>query len=153
MSTKQISSAAIHIITGQLADDPVSCATSTNTPMTIFMVKVTRKMGEEYQTTRYRIKTYNWLATACLDYLHQDRLVQVLGNQMSVWAYTDERTGEPRGVMELVATSVIFLDRPTGNPSAMNHLPPGDIPFSPVPASVPLPAEVKYEVPDLAFAG
>jgi hypothetical protein len=121
--------------------------------MTMFTVKVTRKVGEEYQTTRYRIKTYNWLATACLDYLHQDRLVQVLGNQMSVWAYTDERSGEPRGIMELVATSVIFLDRPTGNPAAMNHLPPGDIPFSPVPASVPLPAEVEYEVPDLALVG
>jgi hypothetical protein len=150
MSTNQISSAAVHIITGHLADDPVACATSTNTPMTIFTVKVTRKVGEEYHTTRYRIKTYNWLATACLDYLHQDRLVQVLGNHMSVWAYTDERTGEPRGRMELVATSVIFLDRSQGNPSAMNNLPPDDIPFSPVPAGAPVP--VAYDLPEVAIA-
>jgi single-stranded DNA-binding protein len=150
MSTNQISSAAVHIITGDLTDDPVACATSTNTPMAIFTVKVTRKVGEDYQTTRYRVKTYNWLASACLEYLHQGRLVQVLGNQMSVWAYTDERTGEPRGRMELVATSVIFLDRPQGSPTAMNPLPPDDIPFSPVPATAPLP--VATEVPEAAIA-
>lgn len=150
MSTNQISSAAVHIITGHLADDPIACATSTDTPMTIFTVKVTRKVGEAYQTTRYRIKTYNRLASACLDYLHQDRLVQVMGHHMSVWAYTDERTGEPCGRMELVATSVIFLDRPQGNPTAMNTLPPDDIPFSPVPATATLP--FAHEVPETAIA-
>jgi hypothetical protein len=116
MSTKQISSAAVHIITGELADGLVPCATRTGSTMAMFSVKVVRKVGEAYQTTRYRIKTYGWLAQACLDYLHQDRLVQVVGNHMSVWAYTDEKSGEARGVIELVASSVIFLDRRNGNP-------------------------------------
>jgi hypothetical protein len=118
--------------------------------MTMFTVKVTRKVGEEYHTTRYRIKTFGWLATACLDYLDQDRLVQVLGNQMSVWAYTDERTGEPRGIMELVATSVIFLDRPTGNPMAMNVLPTAD---SPLTQAATEPQEAETDIEELAIAG
>lgn len=47
MSTKPISSAAVHLITGQLADDPVACATRSNTPVTMFPVKVVRKVEEE----------------------------------------------------------------------------------------------------------
>ena len=146
--THQISSSAVHLITGKLGDDPVQWATHTNTPMTVFSVKVTRRIHGEYHTTWYRIKTFGALAEACLAYLHQERLVQVLGHHLSAWAYTDESTGKPRAALELVATSVIFLDPPTLNLAAMNTLPTGDIPFSKVPETDMADAE-----PDLAMAG
>jgi len=38
--THQISSSAVHIITGKLGDDPVQWATHSNAPMTVFSVKV-----------------------------------------------------------------------------------------------------------------
>lgn len=146
MFTRQISSSAFHIITGRLGDDPVSCATQRNTPMTIFSLKVTRRIQGDYHTTWYRIKTFGALAEACLSYLHKDRLVQVTGNHMSVWPYLDPRSGEPRGALELVATSVVFLDDPNTNLAAMNILPTGDIPFSKV-------VEAEVEVEELAVAG
>lgn len=147
MFTRQISSSAVHIITGRLGDDPVQCATQSGTPMTFFSLKVTRRVQDEYRTTWYRIKTFGALAEACLAYLHKERLVQVTGNHLSVWPYLDPRTGEPRGALELVATSVIFLDDPNTSLAAMNGFPNGDIPFS----NVVEPA-VATE-PDLAVAG
>ena len=40
----QISSAAVHVITGSLGDDPVEWATQSGRPMTVFSVKVVRQM-------------------------------------------------------------------------------------------------------------
>ncbi len=142
MSTYQRNSAALHIITGNLGDDPIQPATQRNIPMTVFSVAVNRKVGEEQQTTWYRIKTFGALAEACLAYLYTGRLVQVVGHQMSVWAYTDAKTGQPRARLELVATSVIFLDPPNPAYLAVHGLPDGDIPFAPVPAEAaePVPA-------------
>lgn len=130
--TYQISSSAVHIITGKLGDDPVQWATQRNTPMTVFSIKVVRRIHGEYHTTWYRIKTFGALAEACLAYLHQDRLIQVQGHHLQAWAYLDESTGKPRATLELVATTVIFLDDPNVNLAAMNILPTGDIPFSKV---------------------
>ena len=142
----QISSSAVHIITGRLGDDPVQWATQSNTPMTVFSVKVTRRLREEYHTTWYRIKTFGTLAEACLAYLHMDRLVQVTGNHLSARAYTDEATGKPRAALELVANSVIFLDPPSVNLAAMNVLPTGESPATQQ-ATIEIPAE------ELAIAG
>jgi single-stranded DNA-binding protein len=144
--TYQISSSAVHLITGRLGDDPVQWATQRNTSMTVFSVKVTRRIHGEYQTTWYRIKTFGALAEACLAYLHEDRLVQVTGNHMSAWAYTDEATGKPRAALELIATSVIFLDPPNVNLAAMNILPTGESPATQQ-ATIEIPAE------DLILAG
>jgi single-stranded DNA-binding protein len=146
MFTRQISSAALHIITARLGDDPVACATQSGTSMTIFSLKVTRRSQGDYHTTWYRIKTFGPLAEACLSYLHKERLVQVQGNHMSVWPYLDPKSGKPRGALELVASSVIFLDDPSVHPAAMNVLPTGDIPFSKV-------VEPEPEVEELAVAG
>ena len=146
--THQISSSAVHIITGKLGDDPLQWATQSNTPMTVFSVKVVRRLHGEYHTTRYRIKTFGALAEACLVYLHQDRLVQVTGNHLSAWAYPDASTGKPRATLELVATSVIFLDPPNVNMAAMNTLPTGDSPFATVTVT-----EAEAEVEELAVAG
>ena len=126
--TYQISSSAVHVITGRLGDDPLACATQRNTSMTVFSVKVTRRLCEEYHTTWYRIKTFGTLAEACLAYLHSDRLVQVTGNHLSARAYTDDATGKPRAALELVANSVIFLDPPAVHLAAMNVLPTADSP-------------------------
>ena len=145
MSTNQISSSAVHIITGKLGDDPVQWATQSNTAMTVFSVKVVRRLHGEYHTTWYRIKTFGALAEACLAYLHQDRLVQVVGTWLSAWAYPDASTGKPRAALELVATSVIFLDDPNLHLAAMNVLPTGDIPLSTV-------VEAEIEVEALAVA-
>jgi hypothetical protein len=50
----QISSAAVHVITGSLGDDPMAWATQSGRPMTVFSVKVVRrvkvKVAEEVQT-------------------------------------------------------------------------------------------------------
>ena len=106
--------------------------------MTVFSVKVVRqekvKVGEEeetrYHTTWYRIKTFGTTAIACLLYLHKDRLVQVLGSDMKAWGFIDPKTGEPRGALELIANSVIFLDPPNVNLAGSNALPLDDIDFS-----------------------
>jgi single-stranded DNA-binding protein len=144
--TYQISSSAVHVITGKLGDDPVQWATQRNTSMTVFSVKVTRRIHGDYHTTWYRIKTFGALAEACLAYLHQERLVQVTGNHMSAWAYTDEVTGKPRAALELIAQSVIFLDPPNVNLAAMNILPTGESPATQQ-------SEVEAEVEELALAG
>ena len=44
MSKYPISSAAVHVITGSLGDDPVEWATQSGRPMTVFSVKVVRQM-------------------------------------------------------------------------------------------------------------
>lgn len=73
--TQQISSAAVHILTGKIGSDPVACATHNNGSMTIFSLRITRRMQGEYQNTWFCIKTYGALAKVCLEYLHKDRLV------------------------------------------------------------------------------
>lgn len=154
----QISSAAVHVITGSLGDDPVQWATQSGVPMTVFSVKVVRqekvKVDEEevqieYHTTWYRIKTFGATATACLLYLHKDRLVQVLGDEMQAWGFIDPKTGKPRGALELIANSVIFLDPPNVNLAGSNALPLDDIDFSLVPEE----QAVAVEVEELALAG
>ena len=132
MFTRHLSSAALHLITGRLGDDPVACATQSGTSMTIFSLKVVRRVHSDYHTTWYRVRTFGALADACLTYLHQDRLVQVQGHHLSAWAYTDPATGKPRATLELVAQNVVFLDDPNVHLAAMNILPTGDIPFSKV---------------------
>ena len=70
--THQISS-AVHLVTGRLGDDPVACATRSSNSMTIFSVKVTRRISRihgEYHTTWYRIKTFGALAD-CIVYALQ----------------------------------------------------------------------------------
>ncbi len=134
----QISSAAVHIITGSLGDDPMQWATQSGVRVAVFSVKVVRQVKvtvaeevqTEYHTTWYRIKTFGATATACLRYLHKDRLVQVQGSDMKAWGFVDPKTGEPRGALELIANSVIFLDPPYVNVAAMNVLPDDDIEFS-----------------------
>src|SRR5688500_756550 len=128
MSTYQLSSAAVHVVTGSLGNDPLQCATQSDIAMVVFSVAVNRRVGEERESTWYRIKTFGALAEACLAYLHRGRLVQVVGHQMKVWTYTDARTGEPRGVLELVANSVIFLDPPAPHFAQVDVCPTGDIP-------------------------
>ena len=125
--------------------------------MTVFSVKVVRqvkvKVEEEvqieYHTTWYRIKTFGATATACLRYLHKDRLVQVQGSEMKAWGFIDPKTGELRGALELIANSVIFLDPPNVNLAGSNALPLDDIDFSFMPEE----EAIAVEVEELALAG
>lgn len=151
MSGRYISSAAVHVVTGSLGDDPVQWATKSGNPMTVFSVKVVQRAAEGYFTTWYRIKTFGATATACLRYLHKDRLVQVQGNEMKAWGFIDPRTGEPRGALELIAKSVIFLDPPNVNLAGSNALPLDDIDFSLVPEEAAV--GVEAEVAEFALAG
>ncbi len=152
-----ISSAAVHVITGSLGDDPMQWATQSGVRVAVFSVKVVRQVKltvaeevqTEYHTTWYRIKTFGTTATACLRYLHKDRLVQVQGSEMKAWGFIDPKTGEPRGALELIANSVIFLDPPNVGLAGSNVLPLDDIDFSFV-------EEVEaagVEVEELALAG
>ena len=153
----QISSAAVHVITGSLGDDPMQWATKSGRPMTVFSVKVVRQVKvkveeevqTEYHTTWYRIKTFGATATACLRYLHKDRLVQAMGDDMQAWGFIDPKTGEPRGALELIANSVIFLDPPNVGLAGSNVLPLDDIDFSLVEEVT----AVAVDVEELALAG
>ena len=153
MSKQQISSAAVHVITGTLSDDPTQWATRSGVSMVVFTMKVVHRKGKEYLNTYYRIKTFGALADACLAHLHEERLVQAMGHDMNVWAYIDKGTGEPRGIMELVAPSVVFLDQPWDF-GTLQWLPDGDIPFAPVvDETEPMPqwADPEFEVPAMAI--
>jgi single-stranded DNA-binding protein len=155
MPKQQMSSAAVHVITGTLSDEPIQWATQSGVSMVVFSIKVVHRVGRDYQNTYYRVKTFGALADACLAHLFKGRLVQATGSDMSVWAYIDSKTGEARGVMELVAPSVIFLDPPLGFES-VNVLPYGDIPFSTVaeePAVAPKWEDVEFEIPNMAVVG
>jgi hypothetical protein len=82
-----------------------------------------------------------------LRYLHKDRLVQVQGSEMKAWGFIDPKTGEPRRALELIASSVIFLDPPNVDLAASNALPLDDIDFTRV-------EEVEaVAVEELALAG
>ena len=152
-----IGSAEEHVLVGCLGDDPVAWATKSGLSMTVFSVKVVRQMkvkaGDKVETkyfnTWFRVKTFGAIADACLQFLHQDRLVYVQGTEMQAWGFIDPKTGEPRGALELKATNVIFLDQPNVGLAGSNALPLGDIDFSRV-SEVDA---VAIEVEELALAG
>lgn len=155
MAKQPISSAALHCITGNLTNDPVQWATRSGVSMVVFTLQVVHRSGEDYFDTFYRIKTFGTLADACLTHLHEGRLVQATGHEMTVWPFIDEKTGKPRGIMEMVAPSVVFLDKPWDF-GTLEWLPDGDIPFAPVEDTTePMPqwADPEFAVPDLAIMG
>lgn len=131
-------------IIGNVGTDPEMRYTPNGNPVTSFRMATSRTYtssnGERHQDTEwFTITCWNQLAEQCSQYLSKGRRAYVEGRlHSSTW---DGPDGRPRFRNEIIASRVLFLDRPsTGSPpeqepsegaapAAGDALDPEDLPF------------------------
>lgn len=123
-------------IIGNLGKDPEMRYTANGTAMTRFSVAVGRTYqveGERREETEwFNVVAWNRTAEITQQYLTKGSKVYVEGRQSTrSW---DTPEGQKRYMTELIATRVIFLDRPQG--AGMpdiggGDMEPDDLPFEP----------------------
>ncbi len=124
------------MIIGNVGTDPEMRYTPNGKPVTSFRIATSRNYttqdGERRQETEwFTVVAWSQLAEQCNQYLTKGRRAYVEGRlQSHQWESSD---GQNRFRNEIVANSVLFLDRPgTGEPSAEEPTPEsgGDSPAS-----------------------
>ena len=102
-------------IIGNIGTDPEMRYTPQGNPVTSFRIATSRNFttpeGERRQETEwFHVVTWNKLAETCNQFLAKGRRAYVEGRlRSSVW---DGQDGQKRFRNEIVANTVIFLDRP-----------------------------------------
>ena len=124
------------IVIGNLGTDPEMRFTANGTAQTSFRLATTRTYstpeGEKKQETEwFTVIAWNKLAEICNQYLTKGRRAYVEGRLRShTWEGQD---GQRRFRNEILASSVIFLDRPGAatlpEEGAEEEIGPDDIPF------------------------
>ncbi|MDO8749885.1 MAG: single-stranded DNA-binding protein [Dehalococcoidia bacterium] len=105
------------MIIGSLGTDPEMRYTPNGSPVTSFRIAANRRYtsqdGERHEDTEwFTVVAWNQLAELCNQYLAKGRRAYVEGRLHSrSWEGQD---GKTRFVNEIVASSVLFLDRPQG---------------------------------------
>lgn len=109
------------MIIGNLTRDPEARTTSDGTPVTTFSVATNFRWTDTQGNKQERAEFHNvvaWrkLAEICSQYLKKGSRVYVEGRiQTRSW---DDQQGQKHYRTEIVAESVIMLDRPASNASA-----------------------------------
>ena len=122
-------------IIGNLGKDPEMRYTANGTAMTRFPVAVGRTFqveGERKEETEwFNVVAWNRTAEITQQYLTKGSKVYVEG-RLSTRSW-DTPEGQKRYMTELIASRVIFLDRPqaAGMPDIGGDMDPDDIPFEP----------------------
>lgn len=132
------------MIIGNLGQDPEMRYTANGSAVTTFSVAVTRNFtgpdGDRREETEwFNVVAWRQLAEQCSQYLQKGRKVYVEGRlQTRSWEGTD---GQRRQRTEVVAQSVLFLDRAAGGgapgapggdryePAAAGEMDIEDLPF------------------------
>lgn len=129
------------MIIGHLGTDPEMRYTPNGSPVTSFRMATSRRYtsqdGERHEDTEwFTVVAWNQLAELCNQYLAKGRRAYVEGRLHSnTWEGPD---GKTRFRNEIVASSVLFLDRAqggqAGDESGQSHEPGGaveaeDLPF------------------------
>ena len=102
------------IVIGNVGTEPEMKYTSNGNPVTSFRLAVSRgykdSSGERQQDTEWlTVVSWNQLAESCNEYLEKGKRCYVEGRLKSqTWTSQD---GQPRFSNEIVANTVIFLDR------------------------------------------
>lgn len=105
------------MVIGNLGNDPEMRYTPNGNPVTTFRMATSRSFttaeGERREDTEwFSIVAWNKLAELCNQFLTKGRRAYVEGRLHSrTWEGQD---GKTRFVNEIVANSVLFLDRPSG---------------------------------------
>ena len=122
-------------IIGNLGKDPEMRYTANGTAMTRFPVAVGRTFqveGERKEETEwFNVVAWNRTAEITQQYLIKGSKVFVEG-RLSTRSW-DTPEGQKRYMTELIASRVIFLDRPqaAGMPDVGGDMDPDDVPFEP----------------------
>lgn len=101
-------------------------------PVSSFSVAVNRRYttsdGEKKEETDwYTVVVWNRLAENCSQYIVKGQCVYASGRvRLHEW---DNQEGEHRSRLELIANSVLFLDKRKQAPEAEEDLNPDDIPY------------------------
>lgn len=128
------------MIIGNVGKDPEMRFTANGNPVTTFPVATSRQFtnpsGErERRTQWFNVVTWNKLAETCSQYLQKGRRTYVEGRlQTRTWEGQD---GQRRTEVEIVANTVLFLDRIAPPSTEEGALPvegaevvdPEDLPF------------------------
>ncbi len=102
------------IVIGNVGTDPEMKYTPNGNPVTSFRLAVSRSYkdgsGERQQDTEwFSVVSWNALAESCNEYLAKGKRCYVEGRLKSqTWTAQD---GQPRFSNEIIANSVVFLDR------------------------------------------
>ena len=109
------------LVIGNLGSDPEMRYTPNGNPVTSFTVATNRNYttssGERREETEwFRVVAWNQLAEHCNQFLAKGRRVYVEGRLKSdTWTGQD---GQTRFRNEIIANSVLFLDRSGGGPGS-----------------------------------
>jgi len=125
------------MIIGNLGTDPEMRYTSSGSPVTTFRIAVSRTYttptGERKDETEwFRVVTWNKLAETCIQFLQKGRRAFVEGRlQTRSW---DTPDGQKKYMTEVVAQTVLFLDRGQASPfseeeDGVDLLEPEALPF------------------------
>ena len=127
------------LIIGNLGTDPEMRFTANGNPVTTFRIATTRNYtspdGERREETEwFSVVTWNKLAETCSQFLQKGRRAYVEGRlRTRSW---DGPDGQKRYRTEVVANTVLFLDRAQAAPALEEtptegepHLDPDDLPF------------------------
>ena len=122
------------MIIGNLGTDPEMRFTPNGNPVTSFRMAATRSYvapdGERHQETEwFTVVTWNRVAETCNQYLTKGRRAYVEGRlQTRNWEGQD---GQRRTRVEIVANTVLFLDRQGMGPSVEEDA--ADLPVDEIP--------------------
>jgi single-strand DNA-binding protein len=120
------------MLIGNLGKDPEMSYTANGNALTRFPMAVSRSYsseeGRREETEWFNVVAWNRLAETLSQHLQKGRKVYVEG-RLSTRTY--ERDGQKRYFTEVVATQVLFLDRPqaAGMGDFGGSIEPDDIPF------------------------
>ncbi len=121
------------MLIGNLGTDPEMRYTANGSAVTTFRLAVSRSFGSEgerrEETEWFTVVTWNKLAELMGQHLQKGRKVFVEGRLANrSW---DGPDGQKRYRTELIASQVLFLDRPQGAslPDSTGDLDPEDLPF------------------------
>ena len=122
------------MIIGNLGADPEMRYTANGNAVTNFSVAVNRSFageGERREETEwFRVVAWNKLAELTQAHLQKGRRVYVEG-RLSTRSW-DGPDGQKRYMTEVIASQVLFLDRPQGAgfPDMSGDIEPDDLPFA-----------------------
>lgn len=117
------------MVIGNVGTDPEMRFTANGNPVTTFRIATSRNFtspsGERREETEwFSVVTWNKLAETCGQYLQKGRRAYVEGRlQTRTWEGQD---GQRRTRMEIVANTVLFLDRVAAAAPEGSALPVGD---------------------------
>lgn len=106
-------------VIGNVGADPEMRYTPNGSPVTSFNVATNRRYtttdGEQREETEwFRVSSWNRLAETCNQYVTRGMKVFVDGRLKSDPYVAND--GQPRAGNEIIAFTVLFLDRPEGSP-------------------------------------